>query len=535
MPELAASRPALGATDLIDTFLGNAALMLNASACALDCVPQPGAPEGIVVGWGMTQPDARQVLLWLRSVLDQQALGEAKQWQGVQGSHSLPLQLGAFPIPAERWPPSVARIGAPNDGEAVAVRLQRLGWIVFLGLAGMLNRPPLVQPRTRAAYIGQITAHLRSLLDARLLAEQRNEYASAFTYSGDGILTVDAQLRITSCNPALERMIAWDARQMIGRFYYDVLRPENAQGEPLGLARCPLVEAFATGEAAVSREIVIRARDGQRIDVAVTAAVAKSPEGVPVSGILNVRDVSRRRENEMLSSTIVSVVSHELQTPIAIIKGYASTLSRPDAIWSGETQRERLRAIEEEADRLSHMVGNLLYASRIQAGGLMMSAAPLDLGEVLASCVRRVLARGVRHQIMLELPESVPTVMADVTRIEEVVMNLIDNAVKYSPAGTSIIVGARVTPHEVIVSVADQGPGIPIREQERVFDRFHRLEGDLTRQTTGAGLGLYICQAIVRAHGGTIGVESELGNGATFAFSLPRSEGNHPAIVDLTS
>ncbi len=526
MPELPPHHLALGVTDLIDTFLGNTALMLDAQACVLDCVPQPGAPAGLIVGWGMTQPEARKFLQWMRGMLDLRLRGD----------------FAAFPIAPEVWPSSVARLGGPNDGEAVALRLQttgagrtiiHLGWIVYLGLPGMPQRAPLAQPRTRTAYVGQISAHLRSLLDARILIEQRDQLEAVFTFSGDGILTVDPQLRITGCNPALARMLGMDARGMNGRYYSEVLRPATTDGTPLHLEDCPLVEAFATKQPVVAREIIIHARDGEPIAVAVTTGVARTPEGTPISGIMNVRDMSNNHAFENISSTIVSVVSHELQTPIAIIKGYASTLSRPDAHWTGDALRDRLHAIEDEADRLSHMVGNLLYASRIQAGGLSMSPAPLDIEEMLAVCVRRARVRGVRHTLILDQPEPLPTVFADVTRIEEVVMNLLDNAIKYAPSGTRITVSTQATRDEVQVKISDEGPGIPYRAQTEIFDRFHRLDGDLTRQTSGAGLGLYICQAIISAHGGRIWVESELGKGSTFTFSLPLAERVTAPIVAL--
>ncbi len=122
----------------------------------------------------------------------------------------------------------------------------------------------------------------------------------------------------------------------------------------------------------LNRELILLTRDGQRVNVSVTAAAIRAPQGQPISGVLNVRDITRTREAEELRTTFVSVVSHELQTPIAIIKGYASTLAREDANWDPQTLRERLAAIEEESDRLNHLVGNLLYASRIQAGGLTM-------------------------------------------------------------------------------------------------------------------------------------------------------------------
>ena len=499
------------ANDTLADALANATLMLDAQACVLDVVPQPGAAEGITLGGGMTQPDARQFTAWLHGKLDQQRAGG---W-------------AAIGVPAEQWPASVRRLGGSNDGEAIALhvgdRAGSLGWIIFLNSPGAMERPPLALPRTRAAFTNQLALQLRTELAVRAVSEQRDQLESIFRFSGDGILTVDATLRITACNPALEHLTGWNVATIIGKFYYDVLRLEDHNGEALGLTHCPLLEAFATGTP-VLREVVIHARDGQPIDVAVTASAVRSPEGLPTSGVLNVRDVSRSRENEMLSSTIVSVVSHELQTPIAIIKGYASTLSRPDAIWSGEPLRQRLHAIEEEADRLSHMVANLLYASRIQAGGLSMQPAPIEISAVLTSAVRRFRARSPHHELRLHMPANLPIVIADNERIEEVIANLLDNAIKYSKPGTSVMVEGRFNSEYVIISVSDSGAGIPLREQQRVFDRFQRVEGDLTRQTTGAGLGLYICQAIVTAHTGQIWVESEVGHGSRFSFSLPRVE-----------
>jgi signal transduction histidine kinase len=242
--------------------------------------------------------------------------------------------------------------------------------------------------------------------------------------------------------------------------------------------------------------------------------------------VLNVRDITRSREAEELRSTFVSVISHELQTPIAIIKGYASTLAREDAHWDAATARERLEAIEEEADRLSHLVQNILYASRIQAGGLKMEPEELDLSEVTRSVARRFRAHSPTLDISVRLPSRFPLVMADRERIEEVLMNLLDNAVKYSSrereGPTRVDVRGQVTDDEVIISVRDAGEGIPLREQGRIFDRFARLENTADRRTQGAGLGLYICRAIVAAHGGRIWVRSELGRGSTFSFSVPR-------------
>jgi signal transduction histidine kinase len=273
-----------------------------------------------------------------------------------------------------------------------------------------------------------------------------------------------------------------------------------------------------------NREMVISARDGQLFDVSVTATCVGSSKGEPLSGILTVRDITDEREEEERRSTFISVISHELQTPIAIIKGYASTLARADAVLDSERLRTRLQAIEEESDRLNKLVGNLLYASRIQAGGLQMEIVPLDLGHLIEGVVRRLKVGSPEVEISLDIPPHLPTVMADRDRIEEVLQNLLDNAMKYSPDRRTITVVCRSTGEEVIVSVSDQGMGISLREQERIFDRFHRVGNSLTHSTQGAGLGLYICRAIVEAHGGRIWVDSALHEGSTFSFSLPRAE-----------
>jgi signal transduction histidine kinase len=270
--------------------------------------------------------------------------------------------------------------------------------------------------------------------------------------------------------------------------------------------------------------MIISARDGQRFPVAVTASCVRSAHGEPLNGILNVRDITREWQQEEQRSTFISVISHELQTPIAIIKGYASTLARQDVSFDAAAVHTRLMAIEEEADRLNKLVGNLLYASRIQAGGLQMDISSLELEPLIRSVVRRTEVRTMDVDFILNIPSSLPAVMADRERIEEVLQNLLDNAIKYSPRQRKITISCRATGEEVIVSISDKGMGISLRDQEQIFQRFQRVGNPLAQVTPGAGLGLYICKAIIEAHGGHIWVESRLHQGSTFSFSLPREE-----------
>jgi signal transduction histidine kinase len=226
---------------------------------------------------------------------------------------------------------------------------------------------------------------------------------------------------------------------------------------------------------------------------------------------------------EDMQSTFVSIVSHELQTPVAIIKSYAATLAREDAAWSAETIQRVARNIEEECDRLHRLITDLLDLSRIQAGRVAMRVGSVDLAEIAAEVVDQLSPRSPRHSLRCSFPRGFPSIRGDADQLRRALFNLVQNAVKYSPEGGEVLVAGEVASRSaVVLRVIDHGIGIEPGEEERIFDRFHRSDNRLSRTTAGVGLGLYITRSIVQGHGGRIWAESPgPGRGSTFNVLLP--------------
>ena len=196
-------------------------------------------------------------------------------------------------------------------------------------------------------FVTQLATSLRFALRSKALLKEQGRLAAIFQHSTEGILTVDNALRIIDFNPAMQHLTGWRESEVLGQFYFKVLRPKDRQGNDLGLQNSIILQAFA-GEEVVNREMLMCARDGSRFAVSVTASCVRSAHGEPMNGILNIHDLTRERQQEEQRSTFISVISHELQTPISIIKGYASTLARTDANFDTGTIHSRLLAIEDE-------------------------------------------------------------------------------------------------------------------------------------------------------------------------------------------
>ena len=373
-------------------------------------------------------------------------------------------------------------------------------------------------------------AHLAALAlqRARLfqaIAGEKQRLDAVIGGSAEGILILEPDGRVQTSNRAMERLSGWDREEAVGQPYDQVLSLVNEQGVPIRpIAFPPSKREAQSGEGYVKR------RDGDRGAYVYTSfAPLYDSEGELTSVVANVVDISQLKEAEEAKTTFLAGISHELKTPLSLILGYAETLSRTDVKWAPETLRESLAVIREEAEHLTHLVNNLLDAARIEAGGL-----PLHFGEVrLDRLAERLVSEFRRldqdHLWAVDFPPDFPLVRADPERIRQVLHNLLSNAAKYSPRRGLIRVAGGVEDERVGVSVSDEGEGIPVELQERIFERFYRGEGQRgVSVQEGVGLGLYMARAIVEGHGGRIRVESMPEQGTTFTFTLPRMVGEHP-------
>jgi len=237
------------------------------------------------------------------------------------------------------------------------------------------------------------------------------------------------------------------------------------------------------------------------------------------------REVEALKEIDRLRSGLLANVSHELRTPLASIKGFISTLLRTDVKWSEEEQQDFLQTIDHETNRLIHLINDLLDMSRIEAGGLKLDKRDYQIAEVLDSISDRLAILTEHHRLQVIASPELPPVFIDQMRIGQVLTNLVENAAKYSREGNEITVEAQLAGGEITVSVTDRGEGIAPELLGRVFDRFYQAESIVTGRKSGTGLGLSICRGIVESHGGRIWVESKLGEGSRFSFTLPAGKG----------
>ncbi len=459
---------------------------------------------------------APQLLHWFSPLLPKTSeSSDSTGWTVPELEHKLALVTHAVGLSLQQVVALPMRVGPDLVGAIYVFRLS--------GNRFSANDRQILQSFAEQAAIAVTNARLY-----QELAREKRRLDAILEASADGVMILTPAQRITVFNRALARMTGISPNVAIGAEHDKVIILHNKRaGQTLAEATAsgwplrPDPEPGRTGGALYVEGDFVQP-GGRRLSVGITYAPLFDREGRLVNIIGSVRDITRFREAEELKSTFISIISHELKTPVALIKGYAGTLRREDAHWDMNTVRQAATIIEEEADRLTQLINNLLDASRLQAGGLKLQKSDVQLDQLARRLVDKFRLQTDKHLLSVDFPEPFPVIQADAARLDQVLSNLLDNALKYSPQGGTVRVAGRVLPNEVVITVSDEGIGIPVEEQPHIFERFYRVDDALSRRVQGSGLGLYLAKAVVEAHGGRIWVESQPERGAAFSFSLPR-------------
>jgi PAS domain S-box-containing protein len=336
------------------------------------------------------------------------------------------------------------------------------------------------------------------------VALERERSVAILANIADGIVAVDREGTVVLWNAAAEKITGVPAADALGRSPFEVLQ-RNLESEP--------------GTPAAERLVPIM-RGREEVWLSVSEAVMRDPVGAVSGRIFAFRDISADRLVEQMKSDFVSTVSHELRTPLTSIYGFAETLLRQDVLFGDEERTTFLGYIASESQRLTQIVDALLNVARLDTGDLQVRIATTDLREVVGEAVMQAGANG--HSFVVDLPEGPVAAKADPEKLLQVFAILLDNAVRYSPAGGKVRVGAERKDDSVELVVADEGFGIPLSDQDQIFRKFYRgTDAEARVGSGGTGLGLFIARGLVTAMGGKISVSSREGEGSTFAIELP--------------
>jgi two-component system phosphate regulon sensor histidine kinase PhoR len=408
---------------------------------------------------------------------------------------ALDYRAVALPLGEQRGSPALITVRRQSEITAAAndVRWRVIG--IGLGLIGAV----LVTAYAVAPAIAR----------GRLSRLQRVQAERVLAHLGDGVFVVDRDGVVRLWNQAAEAITGLRAVGVRGR------RAEEAiPGWTTIATFVPVADQPGAADGPSSSETVPIEVAGRELWLSIVAVALDDDT------VYAFRDATHDRRLEDLRSQFVATISHELRTPLASLHGAAMTLREHDL--PAQTQDDLLEMIAEQSNRLANLVEEILVAGQLDSGSLRVVADTFDPEEVVRGVVTVARSRvGDETTIEVAAPSVLPQVHGDGERTRQVLLNLLDNAIKYSPSGGRIEVRLAAVGDQLRFTVQDQGLGIPVGEQDRIFDKFYRLDPDQRRGIGGTGLGLYICRELVRSMHGRIWVESGAGKGTTFAFELP--------------
>jgi two-component system phosphate regulon sensor histidine kinase PhoR len=360
-----------------------------------------------------------------------------------------------------------------------------------------------------ARALNETAAHLDRTI--RTLTGERNQSSAILRSMIEGVAVIDSRERVVFCNRAFAEILNLDAARCEGRPLVELVR----QADLLDLARRALTSADSLQGSLIIGTVMPRS-------FAVTATPVKALEPAANGAVIVLHDITELRRLERVRQDFVANVSHEFKTPLTAIQGFAETLLG-GALEDEKNNRRFLEIIRDHASRLGRLTDDLLKLARIEAGKLDVQYQPVSVAELVEGCAATTLFKASQRNIALNLsyPPELPAVRGDAGLLREVLQNLLDNAVQYTSPGGRVDLSAATRDHEAVITVADTGIGIPLADQERIFERFYRVDAARSREVGGTGLGLSIAKHIVEAHGGRLWVESTVGAGSQFHFSIP--------------
>jgi PAS domain S-box-containing protein len=378
------------------------------------------------------------------------------------------------------------------------------------------------ETRLLAAYADQLAMALDNTALFEEAENKKTQLEQVFSSTSDGFLVVDLGGRIVGFNRQAGELLGIAPDEVVGRSFnefVDLLGASVAWDEGQGQALLAMIESGRP--AAGGGDLELRASEPRTLGW--RAAPMRDLLGATVGVTITLNDVTRQREIDRMKTEFVSTVSHELRTPLTSIKGSLHLLLSDPALQLDATQRQLVDISVKNTDRLIRLITNILDISKIEAGHIQLDLSMHHVEEFISTAVDGIVAfaesRGI--DIAVDVPPDLPQARVDVDRMVQVVTNLLSNAIKFSPPGSTVTVSVSRKARQLELRVTDRGRGIAAEDMGKLFKKFQQLDGSNVRSVGGTGLGLAICRGIVEEHGGTIGVESQLGQGATFTVSLP--------------
>jgi two-component system, OmpR family, phosphate regulon sensor histidine kinase PhoR len=360
-------------------------------------------------------------------------------------------------------------------------------------------------------------------LTIQTLTEERNLSSAILGSMVEGVAVVSGSERLVFANPGFAEILGLDVPPTSGSALVEIVR----QTELLEAVRKVLA-----GEPRVQSEIVTGTLRQHYFAITVAAVRAGDTSGA----VVVLHDITELRKLERVRRDFVANVSHEFRTPLTAIQGFAETLLA-GAIDDSQNRTRFLEIILEHSRRLARLTEDLLMLSKMDAERLELEIRRLGVSQLIESCLETAQRRGTEKdlRISVNLPQNLPDIAGDRRRLAEVLQNLLDNAIQYTLPGGQIIVSAESAEKEIILTVSDTGIGIPKADQPRIFERFYRVDVARSREAGGTGLGLAIAKHLVEVHGGRLWVDSEIGQGSQFHFSVPLFDTEHPAARSASS